>query len=467
MAGLASLGVQFAWAAQWDIVPRMRLKELYSDNIELTSTNEQDDFVTETTPGVSIRGVGSRLLLNADYNFQNLVYANDSDRNSSNHQLQANSTAELWKHVLFFDARALMTQQLVDNAGRFSNSNASVTGNRTDTTSYGFSPYVRHHFGALADLEARYEYSKVSYDLVSASSSESDHFTNTLSSGRLFRRVPWSLTYDDVEYRYDSGATSRLRSVTTQISYVINRMYRIDSTLGHESNDYASTRSSIDGMFWTIGGAWTPSLRTELAFGIGDRYFGTNFYVRARHLHRRLQFTANYDERPQNSSNLAGQGLIPLVDLNGDPVFDPNLSSDFPLVTDSTAISDQVFIQKRLNATLTYTRPRDAITLSGITDSRSFEGRGSDESVIGFSANWRHFLSKRLSGGLDGSWYKSTFSRDTSRTDDRMSIRPFVSYDLGRSLSATVEYLYYDNSSDDARNAYTENRLSAILNVHL
>ena len=73
----ALLGLSSAFAIDFRVVPSLRIEETYSDNIRLaTKGQEQDAFVTEITPGISIRGVnGGRLTANLNYRMQNLFNA--------------------------------------------------------------------------------------------------------------------------------------------------------------------------------------------------------------------------------------------------------------------------------------------------------------------------------------------------------------------------------------------------------
>ena len=56
VASLLILATAPAAAAEWDFIRRIGVSEVYSDNTFVDDTDEQDDFVTEITPGLSIRG---------------------------------------------------------------------------------------------------------------------------------------------------------------------------------------------------------------------------------------------------------------------------------------------------------------------------------------------------------------------------------------------------------------------------
>ena len=317
-------------AANWNITPRLRLGGSYSDNILLRENNKEGDFVARIVPGLSVRGRGGRLQMNLDYNLENLFYEADSSRDQTNHQFQGNATAELWRNRLFLDARGRVSQQLVDNQGRFTNSNLSITGNRADTVTYSFAPYFVHHFGSWADANIRYEYSDVTNKRNAGLDSEIDVITATLNSGRKFYRIPWGLTFRSREVSRSSGAEASFDSLRLNTSYRFSRKYQIDVTAGIEDNKFNTIENNVDGFYWTIGGTWTPSRRTQASFAMGERFFGTTMRASARHDRRRLSLSVDYNETPQTvNEQQALQRLIPLADENGEPIFDPDFVGDF------------------------------------------------------------------------------------------------------------------------------------------
>ncbi|MDO9188337.1 MAG: TIGR03016 family PEP-CTERM system-associated outer membrane protein, partial [Sulfurimicrobium sp.] len=106
-------------AADWKITPSLDLKETYSDNIRLASPgNEKSDFVTQINPGISLTGTGPRLKVNARYGMQNLIYAEESSRNTLRHQLNAGANAELLDDLLYLDGKASISQQNISTFGQ-------------------------------------------------------------------------------------------------------------------------------------------------------------------------------------------------------------------------------------------------------------------------------------------------------------------------------------------------------------
>lgn len=479
VALVLAVAFDYAYAAQWTITPRLYTSESYIDNVTLASISPLDDFITEITPGVSMRADGARLKLNLDYNYQILRYAYNSNFNMENSQLQGGSTATIVKDLFFVDARGNIGQQQINPAGRVSNSNLNVTGNRATITTYGISPYLRHHLGPYADSEVRYDFDNVSNSgnnsaananvnqAVNSITGDSTTFTSYLKSGRYFQRLPWRVEYSKSETTGQSSTASNatFEKYSGELSYVINRKYRINGTGGYDNNTYSSSQGGTSGPYWTLGGTWTPSLRTELTAAFGQRYFGNTFSMKATHRHRRWAFSADYSEEPRiYTQQVLRQQLIPLTDLLGQQTtIDPSQFSNIYLAINTPQLTNQVYIEKRLNIGLRYESPRNRVSVNGYSADQTLQVSGGALTQRGVNVDWTHFLAPRLDGGMTG-----TFDMIDSGglQTMRYELSPYIDYKLGRRISAKLQYRYLTSDSDTATAQYTENVITGSLSMH-
>ena len=463
-------------AANWDIVPRLLLNETYSDNVNLSRNNANEDFITQLTPGLSIRGQGGRVELNLDYNFQNLMYARDNNLNNTNQQLQANASAELYQQVLFLDVSSQISQQLVSTQGVISDNNINATGNRADVMSYQVSPYVKHHFGGYADAEGRLTFNQVFNSATNTTGTVANNAASTsasttsfnMTSGRYFNRIPWTFSYRSNTVSNDStgGADTKFRSIEANISYVISRRYRLTSLIGNDDNTFSTSQRSTGGNRWEIGAIWTPSSRTRVVARWGDRYFGRTFFLDASHTHRHFVFTAHYDEQTQSLNDIQiNQQLIPLVDAFGQPVFDPNVSSNIALTTDRPGLQNDVIVNQRLDINLAYSNRRNSANVGLYNSTRTGQASNSNEDITGLRASFSRQLSEKLTATINADWTSSDF-QNGQRTDNRYGFGAHLTRRLGRHMNGIIDYRYRQSDSDSTRNTYTENRLSASLNLY-
>jgi hypothetical protein len=75
--------------ARWSLTPRLYVQEQYDDNIFLTETDEQDDFITTISPGVDLKYETPTELIDLDYEFQRFLYSDFSELDFSGHRGRA------------------------------------------------------------------------------------------------------------------------------------------------------------------------------------------------------------------------------------------------------------------------------------------------------------------------------------------------------------------------------------------
>ena len=75
--------------ARWSLTPRLSVEEQYDDNIFLTETDEQDDFITTISPGVDLKYETPTQMIDLDYEFQRLFYSDFSELDYSGHRGRA------------------------------------------------------------------------------------------------------------------------------------------------------------------------------------------------------------------------------------------------------------------------------------------------------------------------------------------------------------------------------------------
>jgi len=100
--------VNVVHAIEFQFRPSLTFQETYSDNIQLASKGQQQGaFVTDLSPGLSIRGInGGRLSANLDYRLQNLFNSGGDGSVRINHQLQLNTGYQVVRNRFNVAARS-------------------------------------------------------------------------------------------------------------------------------------------------------------------------------------------------------------------------------------------------------------------------------------------------------------------------------------------------------------------------
>lgn len=107
-------------ATRKTLTPRISLQQQYDDNIYLEPENEDSDWITLVSPGISFALEGPDTTMNLDYEAGFSFYQDDSDMNSTRHQAQADWNQRLTPSVRFqaSDAFVRSEEPFVETAGR-------------------------------------------------------------------------------------------------------------------------------------------------------------------------------------------------------------------------------------------------------------------------------------------------------------------------------------------------------------
>jgi len=314
-----------AFAVDWDVIPTLTARETYSDNIGLgtggqasgssVARNGDDAFVTELSPGISIRRQG-RNLFNLDYRMQNLFYAGTDADPRINNQLQMNSTTELWDDAVFVDSTSTIGQYNNSTEGRFAIDNVSLAGNTSDYRTFRISPYWKPHLGGYAEGMVRVGYSNIG---------GGDFDSNILEeridvrSGNRFDAVTWRANFYNQENTRDNGAQGtgrtgdvRYRNYNGEVRYRLFKELSPFIQAGRFENDFSGqtdVTGARNGTYWTAGLAWTPSSKLTVQGGAGStNYFLSLFWEPSKRTTFRISYRNSDIGGAYGGSSFGGAG---------------------------------------------------------------------------------------------------------------------------------------------------------------
>ena len=486
--GALALAPSVACAGDWHIIPRFQVEETYTDNVLLRKSGEEGDLITTVTPGFSLRGESGRVKSNIDYNRQERFFADKSEFDGGNNQLQADMASTLVKNWLFFDTASRMSQQNIDDRRNFSRINRGNNANLVDVTSYEVAPRMEHTFGSVANMNLRYSHQTVTRNDalsrsnnaldVAAGDSDEDSFQLDMRSGPRAGRFPVGFSAQSRKVEYTNGRINKFKSVSTDVSYVFSRAFRLTSRAGYEDNSFGLHRGATNGATWGVGGTWTPSDRTELKADWGDQFFGKSLNLTATHRFRRLHFDFSYNTGARTANEFErGLLLVPLFDASGAPVFDPVTSGQILVPSTSPGVLDDVFIERRISSQVVYAMRRTDLSASYFQTAREFQSDGRNELTRGIAFNVNHRIRPRLRANFGAEWRQNRESKvvNSASSGTYYSIFPSLSYDLGPHTTAALRYNYVVNNHGDGfgtlldptQSAYTENAITASLILHL
>jgi uncharacterized protein (PEP-CTERM system associated) len=456
-----------ARSGEWLISPSIQLAETFTDNVTLAPEDQESDFVTTISPGVSVRGNGARLQTGLDYRLDRLIFAGDTDRNRVDHDLRATASAELVEEMAFVDARASVNRQFASNTGAFSVSNVNTTGNRRTVQIYSLSPSLYHHFGNWADSESRYTLDRVEIGGEDVANTFTNRGSFTLDSGTRFGRLGWTVTLDARRTQRSTDdplvddTTTERQLADAEFQYVFNEYLTMLASGGYEKIDDQTLRERPDGAIWSVGVELHPGPRSSLRVTYGDRFETKILTVDATYEpNPRTTLSAQFFESIETSQRGLAQDLSFIVVDELGRLIDTRTGLPFVAGDPAFSLTTAAFRRERFSAFVRSVLGRNSLFVEGFNETREREATGVEQTVFGGTLNFTRRLSRRATFDLAARFYQTDFGTIEDREDELYTLVTSLSYEASRSVHASAGYFLTKRDSTVGRNELTENVLS-------
>lgn len=478
----------------WRIVPSISTELTYTDNVGLVNANKQSDLVTRLSPGILVEGRGGHATGIFDFRWQEFAYLRDSRRNNQQKSLNANGRLELVDQWLFIDGRGSISQQPISAFGTQDPNNGLINPNRTETSSYQWSPYIQGRLLGAVDYNLRYTGTKTKShegELSVGSGNTSHTWSGRLAGDTSLASLGWSVDFQRDQQDRSTSRSTESKRITGSLQYLIDPQVRLRGTLGRESDDYSSTQTqsrTVRG----LGVEWAPTERTNVALNKEKRSFGDSY--NANFTHRtaltawKLTQSRNINTPSDIFFNSTSNSAFDLLNLQltssiPDPVaraqqvnlllqqagIPPNAQAFGSLVT------SRVYISRRREASFILTGATNIVTLSADRSDNQTLGTGgtiADDFTLspgiqqsGVSASWAHKLSPDTALTLNGR--RSRNKGSTASLDTQLSaLSLLLTSKLGPQTSATagVRSTHSDSEGPTAR-SYDERAVIGSISI--
>jgi len=489
-----------AYAVEWRFEPSVGASATYTDNVNQSASNPEDALILRVTPGFNLRSQGSRRV-QATVNYSLSGVARFSEDNSTDlfHNLAAVGKAELIEDFLFLDGTASISQALLSLTGSPADATTN-NANRATVGVYSLSPYIQKRFGTFATGQARFSTGGAIFGDNAGSSSVSNAFTASLSSGPRFNDLSWGLNYS--LRQLDSNATggnSTFERASATAGYALTRKFRIFGTYGQERNEFLNA-SGADGVFYSGGFGWAPSRRTSIEASIGERYFGRTYSLSANHKMRATNIRVSYSEDVSDISQqllrdsgriywACGDFLFVEADYiqlslsdratctgpyTGTQVASSYNALGIPLSALIAAgfvdqvLANGVYVIKTFNAGVSWSRSRLGLGLSAFDTRRIYQSiAGTEDHTQGVSGTVSYRLSPHTNanGSVSLSRNSTVSPVNPSRQDDLATLSLGMNHRFDKDLSGALIYRYQQRNSDAPNSDFNENSLTATANM--
>lgn len=298
---LTSLPSVDACAAKWEATADIALRQTYTDNVALSAPPESD-HITQVTPGIRLLGSGPRFTANLHYSPSALHYARRKEANGVANSLGAFGRVEAVEGFFFVEASGSVSQNFISPVGPRPADITTLTDNRTETRTFGISPYVRGQLQDDVSYELRHRNLWTSTDAAGLADVRSGQWTARIAGPP--RRLSAAIEYEQGEIRYeDEGSPGRPdqenRLLRSRLYFRPDLGWRFFASAGREENNYVLQRKNSYRIYGA-GASWRPTPRTLVDLEYESRFFGPSRLARLSH---RTRLTAWHLAYSRNASS--------------------------------------------------------------------------------------------------------------------------------------------------------------------
>lgn len=262
------------------IEPRVSAGVTVSNNGNLSNGGRSEQTL-DISPGVRVVADTPRVRGFLDYSLHSLSYLQDTSGDELRHALQAQAVLNAWDQRAFLELSGAIDDQARSALGTpLGSSLADV--NRTQTTRFRVSPYLRGRLPGDIDTELRYAWQSANADAADRSDITDQQVSLRLNSNMTGQTLGWTATLlsQDTDY----SLARRTRSDSAQAGLVVQPtpQLRFTASVGRERNDILTLQTesySYNG----VSVDWRPSPRTRALVAVDDRYFGTGHNILLEH----------------------------------------------------------------------------------------------------------------------------------------------------------------------------------------
>ena len=441
-------------AREFSISPRLGVLESFTDNVLLTPTNQEHDFVTRFNLDNQLNVNTGRTLIDINSSLSYDKYASHSELDGYSIQGIASGTYAAIPAFLYLDAEGQVSNGTATTFGT-SALDRSGTNGRVQLATYNLGPRITTTIGDIAELLVRGRFAQVNYDTEDAAASPLLPTNSTIyqanavaTTGERFLGFQFdtagSYQRDDHGYRAYNG--------TESVFFRVLPSLRLLARGGYEHVELPPT-TAIDSPIWSTGFEYAPNEDSRITLEGGERYNRTNWRAEALfRLGARLTWTASYRQVLQPSQVSINDAATGFMDFNR-LISAPGLTLSSPQFGN---LVDQPSLSKTAETRLLYQMERDTLNFALVYDDRRFVGTGDRDSSIQAQVNYTRRLAEDLDLNFGGA-YGKTFTSTIFGESEMIRAEIGVAYQLNSTWNARVGYAISHNSHSSLSGSVLEN----------
>lgn len=484
-------------AGEWDWKPSLTLQGVYSDNITLGQSQDKE-LLSVVNPKISVFRKGAAgLTAYANYSAQGITYFNShSDASRVNHNFLGRAKAEVVDDFFYIEGGANYRQMVRRLMGAVSSDNLNPTGNYTNVLTMDVAPVVHARLADETTLNMRYDIRRVTYP--------SGTLTDMTSYGQVVRvnkadrggQFYWNAAYNSTRVDREVGIDSKRESGIVNLGLPLNEQLWAIAQWGYHDNDTVTTRSVVNGSYWSAGLRFKPSPRLSLAATTGPRITtatlklepskktdlsveyrdtklglrpGQRWLVSGAYHTRGSKLQLSYTETVTNTlyqlTNPSFANNTSNTTNNTDLLNDPGigLADGSTLPTTGELVNDEFFSRRLSLGYLLSSARKSIIGINAYQENRQYELSDRKDAIRGVNGNLRWSIQARTALLVAVNRQQRIYYGD--RRDTLLLTNIALQRIISPLTSGSITLRRLMRESDLARAEYVENRLMAQLNM--
>ncbi|MDH4099358.1 MAG: TIGR03016 family PEP-CTERM system-associated outer membrane protein [Nitrospirota bacterium] len=262
--------------AELKLKPSVSVREEYNNNIYLTSSNKEDDFITTVNPALNLR-YGSKILdVSLDYGLNFRLYSDHSEQNETSlretQRIKLGATLSPYRDILFLKISDEYKRVPIESRRQVALDN--YISNMSDLNHLIINPYAVIPLGSTVKLNAGYQYEDLSYRKREGDDARNHLFTAGISY-ELSPRVTTTATYNYLISRLQNTEDYDRQSAGIGMTWKITPRVTLGGNVGKTWFDY-DNQGEFNSTTWDIKADYQVSPLFLLSAG-----YSRNFSVSA------------------------------------------------------------------------------------------------------------------------------------------------------------------------------------------
>lgn len=473
------------------VTPTLNTELTWTDNVSASrggaSGDGGSDWILEVSPGITASRTSGRLNGSLSARLRNLLYADNTDNNTSYLSLQGRGSFEAIEDLFFIDFDAGISRNNLSAFSGGAPGDPLASSRANETRTWSIAPRLESdlRFGEAGRGSVRYSSRGITSGSQGLGNQKVDTWSVNLADPGGFRFFGWGLAYSRTDSDGGTAATSSRTEETVRGTLFANvsPQFRLRGIVGHESNDYDNGRKDSGSI---VGGGfdWYPTDRTAVSATVEDRIFGRGYDFSFNHRMRRSVWFVSASRDLSSTARELGNAIVfdeACLNLVSDPGYRPDITD--PIERQLLVLECLGLVSLRSNAAYVNQSVGGGFSLLGVRNTLSFSVRRADRSLVSnisgllpgddflntdrvrttsATLSWSHQLTGTSS--LDASLTRSESEGrdDPTLETTRLTGTLGVSRSLGPNTRAGLRYRYQDaEGSTD----YTENAITATLGM--